>query len=102
MEQNTKADRLSSLIPKRAKHDKKDLTDFYPKDKYFNRKKTYTPNSNQVKEVNVNYRKVCVSNNHLILFKGEALTKVELSYFSDDEKKSWLEQKKKSSKKSTD
>lgn len=102
MEQNTKAERLQNLIPKRAKHDKKDLTDFFPQDKYFDRKKTYMPTKNQVKEVDVNYRKICVGGTHLILFKNEALTKSELACFNENEKKSWLEQRKKSPNKSND
>jgi len=101
MNKNTKENeaksRLEALKPKRIEYPKEELTDFYPKDKFFNRKKTYLPNSNSVKEFDANWRKVCVSGHHLILYKGEPLTHSELGHFSKEEKESWLEKRSKKS-----
>lgn len=66
---------------------------FKIKDEFFGLTKTFIDKkSKTVQEIDVDFRKICINNVHMVVFKDKALTIEQLSNFNDKAKAFWLEE----------
>lgn len=88
-----------TLRPVQPDFDKKELTTYFPKDSIFNKIKIYLSKkkdeSGQEKDFEADWRNINVSANHIVLFKGVALSKKQLVLFDKGAKAHYLEDRKK-------
>lgn len=91
-----------SLRPAQPEFEKKELTAYFPKDSIFNKIKIYLSKKKdeggQEKDFEADWRNINVSANHIVLFKGVALSKAQLGHFDAGAKKHYLEDKGKAKK----
>ena len=81
---------LEKLRPVRVV-DAKELTNYFPKDEIFDRIKSYlNKNKPDQKFLEADWRHVNLGGSQIVLIKGQAVTKTELSYFSDAAKAHYL------------
>lgn len=91
MAKNQKA--KQELTPKREVASQEETSKFQIKEKHVNKVKTYIEKKTGLqKEFEADWRKLVVNGNHLTLFKGQPLTKSQLSLFDDKAREYWLEE----------
>ena len=83
---------LEELTPKADKKDQSEASEFKIKDKFFDKVKTYIEtNTDKQKEIEVDWKRLCVGGVTLVLFKNKPLTTNQLANFDESAKAYWLD-----------